>query len=271
MPEAASEYREAADQIGLLFDATLCIGCKACVKACKATHGQSSTLENDLSADSYTVVEENPGQYMRRLCMHCLTPTCVSVCPVGALARQPGGQITYDASACMGCRYCIMACPFSVPRYEWDQPFPLVRKCDFCIERTRLGEETACSWVCPTGATQSGTRRNLLEEARLRIRNNPDRYVDHIYGEKEAGGTSVLILSSVPFADTSYDPNLSAAPLPELTWRVLEKLPYVVLNGSILLGGIHWIINRRMKFERSPELVAEIDLAQGRRGGGGAA
>jgi len=271
MPQAASERSETDDQIGLLFDATLCIGCEACVKACKATHGQSPELEKDLSADSYTVVEENPGQYMRRLCMHCLNPTCVSVCPVGALVQHPGGQITYDASACMGCRYCIMACPFNVPRYEWDQPLPLVRKCDFCIERTSQGEETACSWVCPTGATQSGTRRELLEEARLRIRNNPDRYFDHIYGEKEAGGTSVLILSGTPFAGTSYNPDLSTEPLPELTWHVLEKLPYVVLNGSILLGGIHWIIDRRMKFERNPELVTAMDEARERGSGGGTA
>jgi formate dehydrogenase iron-sulfur subunit len=262
MSAPTSDPGKAEDQIGLLFDATLCIGCQACVKACKATHGQSPVMGHDLSADNYTVVEENPGQYMRRLCMHCLDPTCVSVCPVGALTQHPDGQVTYDASACMGCRYCIMACPFDVPRYEWNQPLPLVRKCDFCIERTSLGQETACSWVCPTGATQSGKRRELLEVARRRIRDNPNRYVDHIYGEQEVGGTSVLILSRTPFETTSYNRSLPTEPLPELTWHVLEKLPYVVLNGMLLLGGIHWIVERRMRFERNPELVAEIDRAR---------
>ncbi|MCE9613130.1 MAG: 4Fe-4S dicluster domain-containing protein [Lentisphaerae bacterium] len=258
----------ADDHIGLLFDATRCIGCQECAKACKSTHGQSATLRKDLSADSHTVVESQAGQFMRRLCMHCLHPTCVSVCPVAALAQQPGGQVTYDATACMGCRYCIMACPFSIPRYEWDRVLPTVRKCDFCVERTSAGEQTACSWVCPTGATQSGKRNALLAEARARIQGDPARYVDHIYGEDEAGGTSVLILSGVPFAQTSYRPGMVTEALPELTWHVLEKLPYIVLNGAIVLGGLSWIIKRKMEFERHPELTEDLKRARAKSEGG---
>lgn len=241
--------------MGLLFDASRCIGCKICMKACKTEHGLPDDVSEDLSATNYTVVRQRSGQHMRLLCMHCIDPTCVSVCPVAALKRQPGGQVVYDRDACMGCRYCIFACPFDVPRYEWNSVFPVVAKCDMCVPRTSKGYQTACSWVCPMGATVSGPRSDLLAEAKDRIRRDPKRYVNHIYGETEAGGTSVLILSGIPFAAAGYATNVATQPLPELTWRVLEKLPYVVLNGGIMVGGLAWLIKRRMDFQLYPERV----------------
>ncbi|MBM4086252.1 MAG: 4Fe-4S dicluster domain-containing protein [Planctomycetes bacterium] len=241
--------------IGLLFDATRCIGCLECVKACKADHGLDPEIGSDLDASTYTVVEKRSGQHMRRMCMHCLNPTCASVCPVAALRRGDGGQVTYDADACMGCRYCLFACPFNVPRYEWHKRFPSVSKCDFCVHRTSKGGETACSWVCPTHATVSGKRKDLLTAARDRISRTPGRYVDHIYGENEVGGTSVLILSGIPFSLTGYKTDIYTQPLPELTWRVLEKLPYVCANGAIILGGLTWIIRRRIHLAEHPELA----------------
>ncbi|MBI3892593.1 MAG: 4Fe-4S dicluster domain-containing protein [Candidatus Wallbacteria bacterium] len=246
------------EPVGLLIDATRCIGCQECVRACKAEHGLPEPIGPDLNSTTYTVVVKRAGQYSRRLCMHCIDPTCVSVCPVAALRKQPGGQVTYDADACMGCRYCVFACPFNVPRYEWDKPRPVVAKSDLCVSRTSRGHQTACSWVCPMGATVSGPRSRMLAEARERIRLNPERYVDHVYGETEAGGTSVLILSGVPFDTAGYPRDVSQRPLPETTWRVLEKLPYVVLNGGIFLGGLAWIIHRRMVFQRHPELLDDL-------------
>lgn len=246
--------------VGLLIDATRCIGCGECARACRAEHGLAGELTPDLSASAYTVVREKEGQFVRRLCMHCIDPTCVSVCPVAALRRLPGGQVVYDADACMGCRYCIFACPFDVPRYDWEKPFPVVAKCDLCHRRTSRGHQTACSFVCPMGATVSGPRAALLEEARTRIRNDPGRYVDHIFGETEAGGTAVLILSGVPFDLAGINTAVSKQPLPETTWRVLEKLPYVVLNGGIFLGGLAWIIRRRMQFQRHPELAEDLPV-----------
>lgn len=244
------------EPIGLLYDATRCIGCLECVRACKADHGLSTAIGSDLDANTFTLVEKRAGQYMRRLCMHCLNPTCVSVCPVAALRKETDGQVTYDADACMGCRYCVFACPFSIPRYEWDKVQPCVSKCDFCFHRTSQGGETACSWVCPTGATESGTRSHLLAVARNRIREEPDRYINHIYGEHEVGGTSILILSGIAFDQTGYKTDISTRPLPELTWRILEKLPYITINAAILLGGLSWIIKRRMQLEKSPESEA---------------
>ena len=239
--------------IGLLFDATRCIGCGECAKACKADHGLNPKMGADLDANDFTIVKKHAGQYMRRMCMHCLNATCVSVCPVAALHKEKDGQVVYDAQACMGCRYCVFACPFNVPRYEWDQTFPRVSKCDFCIKRTAKGGETCCSWVCPVDATESGHREELLAKAKARIKAHPGRYIDHIYGEHEAGGTSVLILSGIPFSLTGYKTDVSTQPLPELTMHVLEKLPYVVVNASILLGGFAWIVKRRMELEAHPE------------------
>jgi formate dehydrogenase iron-sulfur subunit len=181
--------------------------------------------------------------------MHCKTPACVSVCPVAALEKLKEGPVIYHASKCMGCRYCMMACPFQVPQYEWNNTLPKVRKCDFCIHRITKGMETACSWVCPMGATVSGEYDYLLNKARERIRYLKDRYVPHTYGENEVGGTSVLIISDVDFDSIGYSTDYSHDPLPDLTWKVLEKIPNIVLTAGLLLGGIWWIINRRMEMQ----------------------
>ena len=149
----------------------------------------------------------------------------------------------------MGCRYCMMACPFGVPRYQWDRAVPVIAKCNFCIERVDAGGETACSWVCPMGATRIGPRRHLLEIAHARIERHPERYVNHVFGEYDAGGTSVLMLSSVPFEKLGFPTQLGNEPLPNLTWTVLSKIPNIVITGGVLLGGLSWIINRRIQLE----------------------
>ena len=136
---------------------------------------------------------------MRKLCMNCDDPACASVCPVGALQKDRLGPVTYDKHKCMGCRYCMAACPFSVPKYEWDKAVPGVRKCIMCAPRVAAGKPTACAEVCPTGATKFGERDELLKEARKRIQDNPGTYLPHIYGETEVGGTSVMLLSSLDF------------------------------------------------------------------------
>jgi formate dehydrogenase iron-sulfur subunit len=240
----------------ILFDATLCIGCGACYAACKEQNALPQTaadiLRDDLSADTYTVVNRRGGRYVRRLCMHCEDPTCVSVCPVGALTKTAEGPVAYDAAKCMGCRYCMQACPFEVPRYEWDDPLaPRVRKCEMCRGRIADGLAPACATVCPTGATTFGERDALLEVATRRIRENPGRYVDHVYGADEVGGTSVLILSDVPFEALGYRTDLPKEPLPQLTWSILHKLPRVLGDGGVLMSGIWWITNRRKEVRRA--------------------
>ncbi len=230
---------------GLLFDATKCIGCGACSAACKEQNDLPLPIESAPTAYTWTTVEEYDGTFVRRLCMHCLEPTCVSVCPVGALRKTPEGPVVYDAKRCIGCRYCIMACPFGVPRYQWDRALPVVGKCVLCSPRVSAGQPTACAAVCPTGATKFGERPTLLAEARSRIRENPGRYVDRVFGAEEAGGTSVLMLSGVPFENLGFRSDLPRQSLPMLTWQVLSKVPDFVLLAGALLFGIHWITRRR--------------------------
>ena len=230
---------------GLLFDSTRCIGCGACSAACKEQNGLPAEIEEKTTAYTWTVVEPRRGVNLRRLCMHCLTPTCVSVCPVGAMKKTAAGPVDYDSKLCIGCRYCIMACPFSVPKYQWDRAIPVVGKCVMCAPRVAAGQATACATVCPTGATRFGARDALIREARERIRLEPSRYVDHIYGLDEAGGTSVLMLAGVPFAQLGLPGNLPHEPLPMLTWAVLSELPDVVSVAAVFLYGIHWITRRR--------------------------
>ena len=231
--------------VGLLFDSTRCIGCGACSAACKEANGLPLPIEDHTTAYTWTVVEKPAGVHIRRLCFHCAEPTCASVCPVSALQKTADGPVVYDASRCIGCRYCIMACPFGVPKYQWDQPVPIVGKCILCAGRVAQGLPTACAAVCPTGATQFGEREELLREARRRIAGSPGTYVDHVYGVNEAGGTSVLMLSGVPFEALGMKTNVPRQPLPLLTWQVLSKIPSFVTVWGVLLFGIHWITARR--------------------------
>jgi formate dehydrogenase iron-sulfur subunit len=231
--------------VGLLFDSTRCVGCGACSAACKEANHLPLPIEQHTTAYTWTVVESMAGVNVRRLCLHCLDPTCVSVCPVGALRKTSEGPVVYDASRCIGCRYCIMACPFAVPKYQWDRPVPIVGKCILCAGHVARGQPTACASVCPTGATLFGEREALVREARSRIASAPSTYVDHVYGLTEAGGTEVLMLSGVPFESLGMKTNLPKQPLPLLTWQVLSKIPSFVAVWGAFLFGVHWITKRR--------------------------
>jgi formate dehydrogenase iron-sulfur subunit len=231
--------------VGLLFDSTRCIGCGACSAACKEANGLPLPIEDRTTAYTWTVVEKVGGVNVRRLCFHCADPTCVSVCPVSALQKTPAGPVVYDAARCIGCRYCIMACPFGVPKYQWDRPIPVVGKCILCADRLARGLPTACAAVCPTGATFFGERDGLVREAHRRIADNPGTYIDHIYGVTEAGGTSVLMLAAVPFERLGMKTDLPRQPLPLLTWQILSKIPSFVAVWGVCLFGIHWITKRR--------------------------
>jgi len=241
----------------ILYDATLCIGCKACEQGCaernKLPYSDTIAAEQVQSAHKFTVVMTKGEKFMRRLCMNCEEPTCASVCPVAALRKTKDGPVIYEESRCMGCRYCMVACPFGVPKYEWAKALPAVRKCDMCSDRVAAGKMTACAEVCPTGATKFGEREELIAEAKKRLHENPGNYVNHIYGLEEVGGTSVLLLSSVPFETFGYRTDLVREPLPLFTFRVLSRIPDLVALGGVLLGGIWWITNRR----------TEVALAEG--------
>jgi formate dehydrogenase iron-sulfur subunit len=233
----------------LLYDATICIGCKQCEQGCATEnslpYNDSIAAEEKQSEHKYTAVLTKGDKFMRRLCMNCQDPACASACPVAALRKTAAGPVIYEEGRCMGCRYCMLACPFNVPKYEWGKMLPKVRKCTMCPNRVAAGKQTACAEICPTGATKFGERDELINEAQKRIRDNPGQYVQHIYGLSEVGGTSVLLLSSVPFEQFGYSANMLTEPMPLLTSRVLSKVPDVVMLGGVLLGGIWWITNRR--------------------------
>jgi len=238
-------------QKAMLIDITLCVGCNACQDACKEKNHLPGGKEASLSATAYTALEEHGDVFVRRLCQHCEEPTCVSVCPVGAFTKTTLGPVRYDESKCIGCRYCMQACPFQVPRYEWSSTKPRVQKCRLCADRLAEGRQTACAEACPTGATKFGNRDDLIREAYTRINAEPDKYVHKIYGQEEAGGTSILYITSVPFEKLGFNTQLDKTPLPNLTWNALEKIPSIVSIGSVFLAGVWWITNRREEVARA--------------------
>lgn len=236
-------------QKAILFDVTLCAGCGECYYACKEENHLPETsddfLKDHLSANTYTVVEEYGDIYARKMCMHCVDPTCVSVCPVGAMVKTELGPVIYDEDKCLGCRYCMQACPHHIPRYEWNKVNPKVKKCLMCYERVKNGLQTACAEACPTGATLFGDRDELIKIAQERLSSDPETYYQKIYGLEEAGGTDVLVISPVSFDQLGFAENLPKEALPTYTAKALEKIPGVVAGGGAFLAAMYWLTKRR--------------------------
>jgi Fe-S-cluster-containing dehydrogenase component len=272
------------EAMGILYDATVCIGCKACMAACKEYNHLPPDQSNpadvwddpiDLSAKTYNIVklytngtaqvkdrEANGYSFIRRFCMHCVDPACTSACPVSALHKDPNtGVVLYNKDVCIGCRYCQVACPYNVPKFEWSKAFPQIQKCQLCNHRIVKGGYSACCEFCPTGASIFGNVQDLLKEAKRRLALPPGKmasyplrrvdssdktqrlvtpYHQHIYGAKEGGGTQVLMLANVSFAKLGLPqlPPVSAASQAETLYHTLYKgmiVPYVVLGGLFYL------------------------------------
>jgi formate dehydrogenase beta subunit len=264
-PSASAAVAPHATARGVLVDTTRCIGCRACEAACAeantlgvpADAGEQAvfTRTRDTDQHTFTVVNRYPTapaasaavpvRFAKKQCMHCVEPACVSACPARALEKTAAGPVTYTADRCLGCRYCMVACPFDVPKFEYEKTQPYVRKCTFCAPRQAQGQAPACTEVCPTGALQFGNRAELLEEARTRIYQNPGQYVRHIYGEHEAGGTSWLYISDVPLETLGLQANVSTTPYPELTKTALAAVPVVMTLWPPLLMGLYTFAHRR--------------------------
>ncbi len=263
----SGELSDTSKMKGMLTDVTKCIGCERCVEACVRKNKLPRDFlayykgNDGLSGNRFTSIVKTSGKksgswrMVRRHCMHCLEPSCQAACLVGALTKSPDGAVVYDASMCIGCRYCMLACPFSIPRYEYDQPHPYIRKCKMNEECRVKGGSPACVSACPTEATIFGTREELIEIARKRIQSEPKRYIDHIYGEHEFGGTSVLYISDIPLGKVikmpSTDefnkmrvPRLANESIPSLVEPWVWVTPVQFFAVSAGLTGI-WLFRRR--------------------------
>ncbi len=280
---------------GFLIDTTKCMGCRACQVSCKQANDLPAEKTSFFAGEggyqnppdfsgktfcvvSFTEVESDNGKldwvFAKRQCMHCDEPSCVSACLVGALKKTEEGAVVYDDTKCIGCRYCMLACPFGVPSFEWEKPIPYIRKCTQCTDRTQtdhsceslngkaLSAESktrfnaslsmpACAKACPTGAIQYGDKDKMLAIAKDRIAKNPDKYIDYIYGEKEAGGTSYLYLSSVPFEKLGFPATsrIGTRSYPSYTEPAMKSVPIVVLGVGAVLGGLHWLADRKQQVQ----------------------
>jgi formate dehydrogenase iron-sulfur subunit len=246
----------------VLVDTSKCVGCWWCYAACKQAHNLPETIKPDpqnppeLQANVWTTLStsknNNEWHFAKRQCMHCQFPACVNACPVGALEKTANGPVVYNEHKCIGCRYCMVACPFGVPNFEWEDPTPWIRKCDFCAGRLAEGQEPACVSACPMGALKFGEREDLLTQARERIAAEPGKYIDHIYGENEAGGTSWLYISAIPIENMGF-PSLDATPLNLNVSRAMSAVPPVLLGVTVVMAGVHWFVKRRGSIRHEAE------------------
>ncbi len=241
---------------GILIDVTKCTGCETCVNACVENNNLNPVLpvsnakEDGLSGNRFTaIVQLNQDRFAKKSCLHCVDPGCVNACIAGAIKKTELGAVVYDPDICIGCRYCMLACPVGIPRYEWDKKLPYVRKCDMCYDRLLEGKIPACVEACPNGVLKFGDRSELLKEAKQIIKANPDIYSDHIYGESEFGGTSVIYITDVRLDKLGWTTSMEDRSITDYTWPVISKTPFIGGGMMAFLTGTLFIINRRMKLE----------------------
>ncbi len=267
----SGSHLDTSNMKGILTDVTKCIGCEMCVEACSRINKMpkdvpfSSDWGDGLSGRRLTSIVRAPGtdRTVRRQCLHCIDPACVSACLVGAFKKRADGAVEYDASMCIGCRYCMLACPFEIPRYEWEKPLPYVIKCKMNEECRVEGGMPACVSACPTGATIFGKRDELIHEAKRRIKEKPELYIPHVYGEHEFGGTSVMYVSDIPIEDIVKFPrekeldNRSLAALKEgsIPKLVSPWVSFTPIQAGVVMGGLAltWFIRRRERLMSGSE------------------
>ncbi len=264
--------------MGMLTDLSLCVGCRKCEWACNKANGlpnqpiqsfeDTSVFETirRTEADKFTVVNRYDVEgasdpvYVKKQCMHCFEPACASACLVKAFAKTPEGPVLYNKDVCIGCRYCMIACPFGIPAYEYFDPYtPEVKKCTMCFNRfTKEGEIPACADVCPRETIIFGKRSELLRLAQGRISRHPDRYVDHVYGENEVGGACWLYISPVPFEQLGFRTDLGETPYPEMTRPFLSAVPLVLTIWPMLLMGAYVFNRKRNEGEKVNNTAEEV-------------
>jgi len=251
---------------GMLIDLTKCVGCRGCQVACKQWNnlpaeetsiGTEFTNPQNRTAYTWTLVEfktaEQNGKvvstFTKTQCLHCDHPACESVCIGAAIKKTELGPVIVNHDKCIGCRYCVLACPFGVPKYEYDKVVPKMQKCTMCYDRLENGLQPACAQTCPNGAIIFGEKDQLLAMAHKRIASSKGRYVDHVYGEHEAGGTAVLYISSVALSMTALRPDITTESVPSFTWKAMKQIPYLLGAVSAASLGLLAYSSRRAKLE----------------------
>ncbi|TSK08905.1 MAG: 4Fe-4S dicluster domain-containing protein [Geobacter sp.] len=266
----SSENKDFGKNKAFLIDMTKCTGCRGCQVACKQWNqlGAEKTefftgegYQNPPLMSEYTFTRikfrdyEKNGQnefaFYKEMCMHCNEPACASVCPVGAFKKTKEGPVTYDADRCIGCRFCMVACPFGVPKYEWSKALPLVRKCTGCYSRVKEGLKPACATTCVSAITY-GNREEMIKEANKRIAARPEKYLKKLYGAEEAGGTSVIYLTALPFDELGFKP-VTKRPLPSYTWQALRLVPGIFLTVGSSLSLLSWFNHRKERIAKEEE------------------
>jgi len=236
----------------MLIDIRRCMGCRSCQVACKrwknipaeqTAFSPNFTNPKALSPKTLSNVSFHSRNedgvmpawnFVKRQCMHCNVPSCATICPTNALQKTDEGPVVYTPAKCIGCKLCTKACPFSVPKFGWGKTLSLIQKCNLCYDRISAGMQPACASTCPNNAIMFGERDELIKEARRRIKANPDKYVNHIYGENEAGGSAVLYISSVPFEELGFRADIGDEPLPTLKGKAVSKTSKVVPERCII-------------------------------------
>lgn len=255
------------DGMGVLVDMTRCVGCRSCEAACNK---EQNLPEPDKAFDDYSVFDERlHGQHRRTTekaytvvnrydqadgekvyrkiqCNHCNEPACLTSCFVNAYTKTSEGAVTYNDKVCVGCRNCMVACPFNIPAFSYSSAFnPIIKKCIFCHE-TRLnnGQTPACVEICPQQVMIFGKRQELIKVAHDRMRRNPGKYVETLYGDKEVGGTGWLYLSHVPFKEAGFNVSLQNEPIINNVKDFLAIVPMVLLIWPALLTGFHLLATK---------------------------
>lgn len=269
---------------GMLIDLSKCIGCRGCQVACKQWNdlpGEETWIGPDFtnpsvrSAYTWTIVEwktadvngKTVSSFTKTQCLHCEAPACESVCIGDAIHKTELGPVTIDYDKCIGCRYCQIACPFGVPKYQYDKTTPKMQKCTMCFDRIEMGAKPACSETCPSNAIIFGKREELLAEAKRRIAAGGGKYIDHVYGENEVGGTAVMYISAMPLDLTTLNTAVTTETIPNFTWKAMKQLP--ALLSVIGLGSLGLLAysNRRSAVE-AEQAGAGDSRTPGSKGGG---